>query len=985
MKNTLHFILAGFCLITISATAQNQYVSSANNQLRNIFSQITYPDPDVDFLYERSVKFADSVFYDNLSNGTLNPETWFQLYSEMYYAAHDTTSLSTADDIWNISSAFSPDTIPMLLMDFDYYHLKPNALNTNTWFIFDTINNVLYDNPSAITDPYVRANIFSASPASSESYFSTATFRIEPGLIFLDSPNYSLYTTSGYTLKIDFGDGNGWVTVNPFTTTDITVTYPDSGDYVITTALFDPSGETMKRSFSSLRVTNPSPPVIPDGTIDLPGMTVGTFNSCVSPAEQKAIIYLEGYDMADMIPAKSRGINQIYSDMIDDSRMANLRNFGYTFYVVNWKNSRIDMRFNALYLVNLIEYIKSNSANKHQIVIVGESMGGVIARYALTYMESPEYVTGDFSPFLVEVNDSSSSEYVAMHPELYQVGFDHRHPNLINVRHNTRLLITLDSPHQGANIPLSVQYLYKIAMDKLPFGSIQGKLTEAFNLGLSGKAARQLLLYHISTGSGYYSSYGPDPSYTTFFTQLKDMGDYPAFTKLVAQSSGNLSGMNQENSHGGLRTVNDKIFTFNFTLYGRLIYQTIPFFKTSLGVNTNPNGSGQFFTFNAGKWLNFIKLKWFGVNVNSIYLSLYYDARSGSNLKPYSISAGGYWGSIKGLNYSNGTYNLSNKWILNLFSYSTINQNGCINFGSHAGINGLASINLDIDVCSDGFHFNFVPIQSALDYGKGITLPLNHNIQAENINTKLSRTPFDVIIGYTGNNPNAPHLRFRNEDITNLSGIGQCYYSNSNLPGCRPRSLLNLEIGDEELYLENLNLNYEADYQTEFDIHVNDRNSYYYYPSGPGSILAKVGYYSKEKPFTVSSGGQANFHFDSQASPSSTPGFTHNPPFVTNLTQTDVPLYICNVEFRIKNDSNQKTSEKSRFQIYPNPSTKKFHLDCQNCKDSEYSIYSIDGKLILKGRLSNELSSFELNAPPGIYYFISSVNGELKTHKLILQ
>jgi len=49
-----------------------------------MFSQITYPDNDVKFLYERSAKMSDSVFYQNNSPDTNNLNTWNLLYEEMY-------------------------------------------------------------------------------------------------------------------------------------------------------------------------------------------------------------------------------------------------------------------------------------------------------------------------------------------------------------------------------------------------------------------------------------------------------------------------------------------------------------------------------------------------------------------------------------------------------------------------------------------------------------------------------------------------------------------------------------------------------------------------------------------------------------------------------------------------------------------------------------------------------------------------------------
>ncbi len=64
----------------------------------------------------------------------------------------------------------------------------------------------------------------------------------------------------------------------------------------------------------------------------------------------------------------------------------------------------------------------NDNGSSEQLVIMGPSMGGQVSRYALAYMEKEFAATG-----LPEWN------------------------------HNTRLWVSVDSPHQGANIPMGGQ------------------------------------------------------------------------------------------------------------------------------------------------------------------------------------------------------------------------------------------------------------------------------------------------------------------------------------------------------------------------------------------------------------------------------------------------------------------------------------------------------------------------------------------------
>ena len=73
-------------------------------------------------------------------------------------------------------------------------------------------------------------------------------------------------------------------------------------------------------------------------------------------------------------------------------------------------------------VINKINQLLDISGSKEEIVIIGPSMGGQITRYALAYMEQ--------------------------HSE---------DPNTNFGKHNCRLWVSFDSPHQGANISMGAQ------------------------------------------------------------------------------------------------------------------------------------------------------------------------------------------------------------------------------------------------------------------------------------------------------------------------------------------------------------------------------------------------------------------------------------------------------------------------------------------------------------------------------------------------
>lgn len=136
---------------------------------------------------------------------------------------------------------------------------------------------------------------------------------------------------------------------------------------------------------------------------------------------------------------------------------------------------------NAFLLVKLIQQVNATLAangSTEKIVVVGPSMGGQISRYALAYMEKKQ------------------AEGVS--------GMDH----------NTRLWVSFDSPHDGANIPLAFQ-------ETLRFFGNEGQKKEskdAYETQLRSSAARQLLIEQLD-GQNSTATY-----HQTYYNNLRSNG-----------------------------------------------------------------------------------------------------------------------------------------------------------------------------------------------------------------------------------------------------------------------------------------------------------------------------------------------------------------------------------------------------------------------------------------------------------------------------
>ncbi|SDR92680.1 Por secretion system C-terminal sorting domain-containing protein [Formosa sp. Hel1_31_208] len=113
------------------------------------------------------------------------------------------------------------------------------------------------------------------------------------------------------------------------------------------------------------------------------------------------------------------------------------------------------MERNAMLLVDLITTLNTDKVGDEELVIIGPSMGGLISRFALNYMENQ------------------------------------------TLDHETRLFISFDSPHLGANIPLGFQHQFNFLANGLGNDLNITALQPIVNGLLKSAAARQLLVDHF--------------------------------------------------------------------------------------------------------------------------------------------------------------------------------------------------------------------------------------------------------------------------------------------------------------------------------------------------------------------------------------------------------------------------------------------------------------------------------------------------------
>ncbi|MEN8928501.1 MAG: hypothetical protein ABF242_03385 [Flavobacteriales bacterium] len=286
----LQFIVAYFLtsFLSFNSTAQYEATRGINQQLRKLFSQLTFPDTSIKILYERSAKFIDDGYYKFYNpDSTIYEETWMQMYRETYYAAHDTNDFLPIDSVlqrFDTQNAYTCKPVKMAVINYNMYNIKKEALDSGDYFVFDTVNDMLFDHPSPIASPYFESSFFVASPMINTSFYKDVTYTVAANNIFADNKT-RMDMMENYTLQINFGDGLGFRSIDQTRDTSLRIIYPRKNTYPITTQLVhNISLDVVYLSKSTMEILSDNFCLIPDRSFGVPGMTVGVYNACTDPS-----------------------------------------------------------------------------------------------------------------------------------------------------------------------------------------------------------------------------------------------------------------------------------------------------------------------------------------------------------------------------------------------------------------------------------------------------------------------------------------------------------------------------------------------------------------------------------------------------------------------------------------------------------------------------------------------------------------------------
>jgi len=403
---------------------------------------------------------------------------WRQAYHEIRRASLTEPGWPPLDELLRRGGAkAADDRIPLAVLDFRYNRLSRDAIESGA--LVPSGDRLILGEG----DPFESLRAFAATDFREHTYSGgRIAFRLDREDYLANSPD------AVASIEVDFDDGRGFVPI--LFDRDEIVGYAETGMKTLSIRIVDANKAILTSSFPlDVRALLAPPPheTLPiTATIPYLG-SYGSGEAYIYLSDShtsltEPVIVIEGFD-----PDNAMNWPELYDILNMEGLIESLRAGGFDAVVLNFSNGADYIQRNAFVMVELIAQVRARIAPVRSIAVVGASMGGLVGRYALAYMESQ------------------------------------------SIPHAVRSFISFDSPQTGANVPLGMQYW-------LQFFSEQSDEAAANLADLDTPAARQMLVYHHTDPPGGTGQ--ADPLRAALLADFASLGGYPASPRLVAIGNG---------------------------------------------------------------------------------------------------------------------------------------------------------------------------------------------------------------------------------------------------------------------------------------------------------------------------------------------------------------------------------------------------------------------------------------------------------------
>ena len=504
------WIYAGIFLLFLAVSAGNLYGETGIDDVfasqieiktrQGIVAATVRQNVPTGFLYDQVVPFCKINQYSGAADSkTLKLKQWRQVYFELRKSAVDKPLLPVLASVRAAAKQkYRTRKVHSIgLLDMKYNALKNEAVQREL---------ARSRQRASLAVPEFLAADFDTKGVFAAALMKAATRRGGDITFVLDSAFYfSNRDKTAAAIKLDLGDGRGSREVA--FDEEISTSYATTGEKTILLTAIEPDGSELTSRFTLDVQTLDTP--LPDDTWTVQSDILykeanASGEAFIYRAEghaelQNPVILVEGFDMLN-----DMGWDELYGFLNAQNFLEDMRGQGYDLVLLNFDNSMDYIQRNALLLVKLIQRVNAEKAGYSQLVVAGASMGGLVARYALAYMEQH------------------------------------------GIEHNTRTFISLDAPQQGANISLGIQHWLAFFAGQSAYAEyllsiLDNEPSPDDPEAYPSPAAKQMLVYHHLQPTAGQA--GADSLQAALYTELTDLGEYPQNLRKVAFANGRGDGI----------------------------------------------------------------------------------------------------------------------------------------------------------------------------------------------------------------------------------------------------------------------------------------------------------------------------------------------------------------------------------------------------------------------------------------------------------
>lgn len=504
---------------SVTVTEHDTTQVSAEEAITNLFSNVTLSGAGTGYLWEHTIDLIDPASHTGTqpADSPSSYSTVMQFYGTLYGAAYNRASIPIASPQsfnTSISNFIQAGKIPIAILDMKFNTIDPTALQDG---LLAYSNGQLSDGTNHSRSPFLTSSAFTASPCVLQADSPDLTFII-PADLFVSNQGKTVSS-----LQANFDDGNGLQTV--LFDHDISIHYTGSGIHIIHITV-NYTDNTSRTTYTRLRVLNKwdddpntSNTILHWGFGPVSGrhkgakVTIGL--ACGHTKLIKPLIVAKGFDPRGDFTYSGFLDNWTIEDLSTKLDIENIADYDLVFVDYLYNMDAIENNANLLEdVIKKVNLEKAANGSTEKNVVMGISMGGLVARVCLKQMEA-------------------ASE-----------------------NHDVKTFISFDAPHLGAYVPLSAQYFIDhLATIYIPFAgqlmALEPDIAYAFLL-MESPAAQEMMSYR---GQLITNVNNPDanlamtyPTYPVFqnaFLKSLFLAGMPTQCRNVAISNGSQTAQDQ--------------------------------------------------------------------------------------------------------------------------------------------------------------------------------------------------------------------------------------------------------------------------------------------------------------------------------------------------------------------------------------------------------------------------------------------------------